>query len=84
MLLRPILSLTLAGCNGDGSCCTSSNRCGIGEGDCDEDNDCYGSLVCNNDLNNCAWGGNDDCCTPAKPLHVPGNANKLTALINIT
>ncbi len=66
-------------CNtGDNDCCTEDNQCGIGEGDCDSDDDCLGDLVCGDD--NCAasdlppgldpalFGGNgfsgsDDCCT---------------------
>ena len=32
--------------NGGASCCKSSNQCGEGEGDCDSDNDCLGSLKC--------------------------------------
>ena len=28
------------------SCCTSSNPCGEGEGDCDSDKDCMGNLKC--------------------------------------
>ena len=62
----------LIGCdpaNNGGSCCTSSNQCGEGEGDCDGDSDCRGNLVCGTD--NCngpsymsSW---MDCCeTPAQ------------------
>ncbi len=40
-------------CIGDNSCCTSRSRCGIGEGDCDADNECLGGLVCGNP-GNCA------------------------------
>ena len=69
------------GCD-DGSgglgCCTSSNPCGLGEGDCDDDSECSGSLICGgpngNEGDNCdtslgfesAW----DCCvypTPTTP-----------------
>ena len=50
---------------GNKDCCKGSQPCGKGEGDCDQDNDCAGSLVCGE--NNCGWGmdpgGNlDDCC----------------------
>jgi len=53
-------------CDGGDNCCTSSNQCGVGEGDCDDDNDCQGDLVCGQ--NNCQRGvggnfeGDDDCC----------------------
>jgi len=32
--------------NEDADCCTSQNPCGIGEGDCDQDDHCIGDLVC--------------------------------------
>lgn len=56
-------------CIGGDSCCTSSNPCGKGEGDCDYDNDCIGSLACGTD--NCQlmnpdfadkFDPTDDCC----------------------
>jgi len=54
-------------CDGGDSCCQNhpSKRCGIGEGDCDEDKDCERGLVCGKD--NCrSWGSGfdstDDCC----------------------
>jgi len=53
-------------CDGGDNCCTSSNQCGVGEGDCDDDNDCKEDLVCGQ--NNCQTGmggnfeGDDDCC----------------------
>ena len=34
--------------------------CKEGEGDCDSDHECEGSLVCGE--GNCAWGDSDDCC----------------------
>ena len=33
------------------TCCTSANPCGIGQGDCDSDDGCYGDLKCGS--NNC-------------------------------
>jgi len=56
------------GCDGDDSCCTSIAACGIGEGDCDDDDECQQGLRCGK--NNCAWDkhktdpfyANDDCC----------------------
>merc|ERR1711936_395533 len=46
-------------------CCTPENPCPEGEGDCEIDDDCNGTLVCGN--NNCKQFGNffhqkDDCC----------------------
>ena len=61
-----------ANCNGvpttDWSCCTSSNPCNTGEGDCDTDSDCSGRLTCG--TNNCKatgvsgsyWSSSADCC----------------------
>lgn len=34
--------------------------CKEGEGDCDDDAECEGELVCG--INNCAWNSTDDCC----------------------
>ena len=43
------------------SCCSSSHPCSEGEGDCDRDSDCSGSLVCGS--NNCNGGSSGlDCC----------------------
>ena len=48
-------------CKGvDDGCCTADNPCGEGDGDCDNDSECSGDLVCGTD--NCPWGDNDDCC----------------------
>jgi len=58
---------TKTGChfyNNDNNCCTQQNPCTKGEGDCDQDHDCIGDLVCGKD--NChddlgfPWWG--DCC----------------------
>ena len=55
--------------SGGDSCCTSSQQCGEGEGDCDTDVDCAGNLKCgqgNGFDDNCdtslgfLW--DDDCC----------------------
>ena len=63
---------TATGChNGDGgrSCCSSSNQCAEGEGDCDDDDDCSGNLKCgqgNGFDDNCdtslGFGSKYDCC----------------------
>jgi len=51
-------------CGGkDDGCCTKENPCNAGDGDCDNDEDCVGSLVCGKD--NCPWGDQDDCCHKA-------------------
>ena len=49
---------------GLGECCTESNQCGMGEGDCDEDIDCFGDLKCGNDNCDPYLGLSDthDCC----------------------
>merc|ERR1712141_450727 len=69
-------------CDGGDSCCTSSNQCNAGEGDCDSDADCFGEGECNNSLDNCngatydatddccACLGGDTCCTPENPCNV--------------
>ena len=52
-------------CNGvNNGCCTKDNPCGKGDGDCDNDSECAGDLVCGR--NNCKWGGYDDCCIAKK------------------
>ena len=53
-----------------GSCCTATNPCGLGEGDCDTDDECGAGLRCGTD--NChsdfGWAskygvvGATDCC----------------------
>ena len=51
--------------DGNEDCCSNGIEgfCGEGEGDCDRDSECAGSLVCGR--NNCPWGpgDGDDCCT---------------------
>ena len=55
--------------SGGDTCCTSSQQCGAGEGDCDSDVDCAGNLKCgegNGFDNNCdtslGFLSTDDCC----------------------
>ena len=53
----------------DGSCCTSTAPCALGGGDCDNDIECAGDLVCGTD--NCidwdsAWPSTSDCCKKGK------------------
>ena len=45
------------------SCCSKSNQCGEGEGDCDNDSECLDGLKCGDD--NCPAGFPTalyDCC----------------------
>jgi len=51
-------------CNGDDSCCSADNQCHRGEGDCDNDGQCYGALKCgeNNCGNRPEFDESDDCC----------------------
>jgi len=63
-------------CSGENDgCCTKEKPCNVGEGDCDSDNQCAGSLVCGED--NCPWGDGDDCCVkevcPEGGIGYPGN-----------
>ncbi len=54
-------------CVGDEACCTPSNLCGIGYGDCQSHNDCQAGLRCGS--NNCvgqSFDSQDDCC--AQPI----------------
>ncbi len=45
-------------------CCTEESPCDVGEGDCDDDDECRGDLVCGED--NCGSDTNflpgHDCC----------------------
>merc|ERR1719228_742698 len=56
---KPIGPGSATGCNdgnGGKDCCSSSNQCGEGEGDCDSDAECFGNLKCgegNGFDNNC-------------------------------
>ena len=79
------LSARCQGRNVDqGKCCTASRPCVEGEGDCENDQECSGELVCGN--NNCQqfssiFHAKDDCCvkpssqtqksTPAVDLSIP-------------
>lgn len=51
------------------SCCTTTNPCNVGGGDCDYDGECADGLSCG--TNNClqdfsipgsGWSGSADCC----------------------
>ena len=60
-------------CRGGEHCCTN-NSCDEGEGDCNDNIDCKGSMVCGN--NNCGksggmWDPEDDCCERRCTLQHP-------------
>ena len=46
----------------DWNWCSTDNTCGVGEGDCDSDADCEGSLICGTDNCNDDVNPNKDCC----------------------
>ena len=49
----------------DWDCCSEAAPCGLGEGDCDTDEECAGPLVCGD--NNCEAGDyRMDCCQEGK------------------
>ena len=70
--------------NAGPNCCTSSNQCGEGGGDCDSDVDCAGNLKCGqgNGLDdNCdtslGFPSDYDCCyDPSKRALVAGAVDK--------
>ena len=60
-------------CDGGDSCCRPDNPCLENEGDCDENEDCLGELVCGSGTgndNNCpakaTFESTDDCCYRGK------------------
>ena len=48
-------------------CCSSSNQCGLNEGDCDSDSECSGNLICGKDNCQSPFPSDVDCCV------LPGN-----------
>ena len=49
----------------DWECCSANRKCGLGEGDCDSDDQCKGDLVCGTDNCSAFISGADqeaDCC----------------------
>ena len=56
--------------SGGPTCCTSSQQCGEGEGDCDSDVDCAGNLKCGTDNCDTSLGfpSDYDCCYDPKGL----------------
>ena len=43
-------------------CCSSSNQCGLNEGDCDDDIECSGNLICGDDNCPSHFPSDADCC----------------------
>ena len=70
-------------CDGTGTirdtveCCTKEHKCGIGEGDCDKDEECEGNLICGK--NNCKshFSYDADCCYEPKEVHCKWSEFKL-------
>ena len=68
--LTPILAGPCLGLTNDMDCCTASNPCNIGEGDCDKDSECAAGLICGTD--NCIDFRSNvhalaDCCIKPVP-----------------
>ncbi len=55
-------------CEGGNSCCSFGSPCGPGEGDCDEDHECYGDQICGNNVCNQDVSGLFVCQTLNAPL----------------
>ena len=73
-------NLECTGVYATGSCCSESNKCSVGRGDCDSDSHCQAGLKCGKD--NCIKFSDDfpdsgyDCCyDPNAPKCGPGNAD---------
>ena len=45
------------------TCCSSSNQCGLNEGDCELNSDCSGNLICGNDNCPSHFPSDADCCS---------------------
>ena len=68
-----IINKIFTGCAADGSggpeCCTSSDQCGEGEGDCDSDVDCAGNLKCGQLVHYGQGNGLDGNCDTSLGFH---------------
>ena len=65
----------------DFDCCTKEHPCGVGGGDCDNDSECAGDLICGEkeeESNNCQhdfpdsdvnWEDKADCCINKRKLN---------------
>ena len=48
------------------ACCSSSNPCDLNQGDCDNDSECSGDLVCGKDNCPFPFPSDADCCVFGK------------------
>ena len=67
--------LIISECESFWSCCTTQSKCAINQGDCDNDNECDGSLTCG--IRNCVghlFPENADCCQE------PGNQSNIFSM----
>ena len=55
-------------CENEDDFCTSENRCGKNQGDCDTHDECQDNLFC--ESNNCPDSGDENFCTTANPCAV--------------
>ena len=81
LLVVALAAVGEAICRGGDSCCSSQDKCGWGEGDCDYDSDCKGALTCG--YNNCgkirgSFDWDDDCCKYSRVLNRPHSGEKYT------
>ena len=68
--LRGKAPFLLGGCKGVDDCCTTSNKCGNNEGDCDYNVDCLDGHICghNNCVGSLFFDYGDDCCVDASKI----------------
>jgi len=65
---------TCAPSNMDWSCCTPSNPCNVGDGDCDSDSDCVSGAMCSHDVgSNYGAASSFDVCETAVKNCSPAN-----------
>ena len=61
-------------CTGGNNCCTELNPCGNKQGDCDNDKQCQGDMIClkntlgENCIKGSLWTQSDDCCLDPNDL----------------
>ena len=64
------------------SCCTSANPCSLGQGDCNSNDECGGTLTCgsNNCLNDFGFGDSGlDCCINDNEANIANNAAAISS-----